>query len=214
MFQEKEKEEYKKITAPPELKDKIISSFQENNDMETAGNAVSNPVTERMRGIFKFGRWEQYRKVAVVCASCMILLIGVFYIQRANHQTSSRPNVVLYLYGTQVTKEPIEISTPTVAVAASYERASHDMKILLDIEVVENTRITVTYGIIEVIDKETEQVIESGNSLEIKENQSICWCMIPNEEDSLEMTLEQNGNQQVYGLSFDEEKQSYTLYKK
>ncbi|MBQ4523985.1 MAG: hypothetical protein IJA10_13695 [Lachnospiraceae bacterium] len=214
MFQEKEKEEYKKITAPPELKDKIISSFQENNDMETAGNAVSNPVTERMRGKFPFGRWEQYRKVAVVCASCMILLIGVFCIQRANHQTSSQPNAVLYLYGTQVTKEPIEISTPTVAVAALYERSSPDMKIPLDIEVVENTRITVTYGTIEVIDKETEQVIESGNPLEIKENQSICWCMIPNEEDSPEMTLEQNGNQQVYGLSFDEEKQSYTLYKK
>ena len=87
MFQEKEKEEYKKITAPPELKDKIISSFQENNDFETAGNAVSKPATERMRGKFPFGRWKQYRNVAVVCASCMILLIGVFFLQRENHQT-------------------------------------------------------------------------------------------------------------------------------
>lgn len=214
MFLEKEKEEYKKITAPPELKDKIISSFQENNDMKTAGNAVSKPATERLRGKFSFGRWEQYRKEAVVCASCMILLIGVFFLQRANHQTSSQPNAVLYLDGTQVTKEPVEIAAPTVAVAALYERSSPDMKIPLDIEVVKNTRITVTYGTVEVIDKETEQVIESGNPLEIKENQSICWCMIPNEEESFEMMIEQNGNQQVYGLSFDKEKQSYTLYKK
>ena len=214
MFQEKEKEEYKKITAPPELKDKIISSFQENNDFETVGNAVSNPATERMRGKFPFGRWKQYQNVAVVCASCMILLIGVFFLQRENHQTSSQPNAVLYLHGTQVTKEPVEISTSTVAVAALYERSSPDMMIPMDIEVGGNIRISVSYGTIEVMDKETEQVIERGNTLELKENQSIRWCMIPNEEESYEMMVEQNGNQQVYGLSFDKEKQSYTLYKK
>ena len=84
----------------------------------------------------------------------------------------------------------------------------------MDIEVGGNIRISVSYGTIEVMDKETEQVIERGNTLELKENQSIRWCMIPNEEESYEMMVEQNGNQQVYGLSFDEEKQSYTLYKK
>ena len=144
----------------------------------------------------------------------MILLIGVFFLQRENHQTSNQPNAVLYLHGTQVTKEPVEISTPTVAVAALYERSSPDMMIPMDIEVGGNIRISVSYGTIEVVDKETEQVIERGNPLEIKENQSIRWCMIPNEDESYEMMVEQNGNQQVYGLSFDEEKQSYTLYKK
>ena len=104
--------------------------FQENNDFETAGNAVSKPATERMRGKFSFGRWEQYRKEAVVCASCMILLIGVFFLQRANHQTSSQPNAVLYLDGMQVTKAVI-LMVLLALIARSFMRADlpPDMKV-------------------------------------------------------------------------------------
>lgn len=237
MFQEKEKAEYKKITAPDGLKDRILSSYtvdcsavgfrndkkeleiSPNETLENAAGGFQNDKEELREERKKKNRKLKtlFPKTAAVVAAAFVLGVGVYFGGTMFPRSSTKNNAVLFLYGNPVGTEPLTTRTEEnepVAVRMSARSGSKDLVLPLEINTEEKIRLSVSKGTIELFDPENENVSEWGTCLNQKGNCTLRWHVMPEKEEVLELKVEENGNLQVYLLSFDEEKQCYVLYQK
>lgn len=210
MFREKEKEAYRKIVAPPELKDKIIASFQEESEANREESISLNVNLERKKGGFKW--LLQPKMVATVCSVCIVFVLSILFIKSVPKENTNTTNVALYLYGTKLTNAPMEITTSNLEVASVYQRSNPDMEIPLDIKTEKKVEIMVSSGTLEIVKEGNDQNTECKDTLILNGNQSVCWRLMPNKEENSTLTIRNDENEQCYILSYDEKKECFILY--
>lgn len=204
MFDEKAIESYKQVTAPPELKNRVMKSYQ-------TGHAKSNNI-------------RLYRSLSLV-AACLVLVFAVSVF--AGRDGGRIP---VTMNGTTISETPMAISTvgPMTALAdgsedtgimtASFGRAMQpQVSIPLVVECTSETKIAVSDGEMQVFDVNTGELLFAGSEY-IAEGTVSLWWNVEAEESAEEgapyLHMTAKGKTQTLQLQYEETDGVWMIYQK
>lgn len=184
---------YKQITAPDELKEKVMAS------------CLVDKASEKRNF---FGTVRMYATLA----ACFVLVIVFSVFAVGNFGDLS-----ISVYGKTLTSESVVLSDSEIApLAYSVEpRAIGRTSVPVEIEVSSETEISVSGGQMKVCDAKTEEELYSGTEFTAKGNVLIHWIVDADEAAKhFEMTVNGRKKGYVILLDFDENAKQWTICRK
>lgn len=178
MFDKKEIEAYKSITAPDELRERVFSTAVKDN-------------SEAKRII-------QHRIGAA--AAGLIILVGLpVYMLRS----SAKPEILLF--GDPLTADGIAIIEESAVPAEASARSTPTFSVRLELELKCKTEISVTEGIMTVTDPETCELLYTGTEFTAESDMfTVNWSTdVPDDSTTYYMTLKDGINNSEVILSYD-----------
>lgn len=178
MFEKREIEAYKSITAPDELRERVLSA-----DYSVARRSIQHKIG-----------------ALVAMAACMILIVGLpMYVLRS----SAKPEILLH--GEPLTADGIAIIEESAVPAEASARSTPTFSVQLELELKCETEISVTEGIITVTDPETLERLYTGTEFTSDSDViTINWSTeVPGDSTTYYMTLKDGINNSEIILSYD-----------
>ncbi len=204
MFDEKAIESYKQVTAPPELKNRVMKSYQ-------TGHAKSNNI-------------RLYKSLSLV-AACLVLVFAVSVF--AGRDGGRIP---VTMNGTTISETPMAISMagPMTALAdgsedtgimtASFGRAMQpQVSIPLVLECTSETKIAVSDGEMQVFDVNTGELLFAGSEYIAEGTVSLQWNVEAGEsaeEGAPYLYMTAKGKTQTLQLQYEETDGVWMIYQK
>lgn len=190
MFDKKTVDAYKQITAPDELKEKVMAA------------CFVDKAPEKRNF---FGTMRMYATLA----ACFVLVIvfSVFAVGNFGDLSVS-------VYGKTLTFEPMVLSNSEIEpIAYSAEpRALCRTSVPVEIEVSGETEISVSDGMMKVCAAETEEELYSGTEFTAEENVLIYWTVDADEAAThFEMAINGRKKSYVLLLDFDENTKQWAI---
>lgn len=181
MFDKKEIEAYKSITAPDELRERVFST-------------AANNIFESKRTI--------QRKIGAVAAAAagLIILVGLpVYMLRS----SAKPEILLF--GDPLTADGIAIIEESAVSAEASARSTPTFSVRLELELKCKTEISVTDGTMTVTDPETCELLYTGTEFTAESDVfTVNWSTdVPDDSTTYYMTLKDGINNSEVIMSYD-----------
>ncbi len=183
MFDERKIKAYKNITAPDELRERILNA----------------PQTSENSGLHKHSITHKVCRLAATAAGLMLVVgLPIFMLNK-----DSAPEVSFN--GQQLTAEKISVSGINFGASVASTRSCATAEIPLELDIDRPTEISLTGGIMKILQPDTDSSLYNGINYTTDCDVSIQWSI-----DALEtsqkycMTLDDNKNTFEITLSFDE----------
>lgn len=184
MFDNKEIEAYRKISAPADLREKVLSSCTE--EMKPARN-VSRMI----------------RTVSTL-AACLILVI-CFSVMALGHFSETE----IFISGEMLTHENEKTLSASVT-PATYEvrTLSPTVEVPITLTTKGNAKISVSNGVLCVLNRENGEVlatVSSGTVYETAKDAAFVWVVSADtEQKNFEMTVKRLFNTEIIKLTYEE----------
>lgn len=177
MFDEKEIKAYQSISAPDELRERVLS---------VGNSSARRNIQHRVRAF-------------AAMAAGLILLVGLpVYVLR----NISEPEILLR--GELLTADVISIVDESAVPAEASARSTPTFSVPLELELKRETEISVTEGVMRVTDPETGELLYTGTEFTSKGNVIVNWStVVPDEKHTYYMTLKDGINSSEVILSYD-----------
>lgn len=190
MFDKKVVDAYQNIKAPDELKEKILSS------------CTDAKAPERRS-------WMKNMRLLSSLAACLFLAVvfSVFAMHGSGETSVS-------VRGRALASEPVELSELNISPAlySAEPRAFYEAKVPVEVKVTGKTRISVSDGVMQVCDADTEEVLYTGCEFTTEEDILIQWIVNSGmETERFEMQIESRKTNFVLVLSYDEDTGRWTI---
>lgn len=194
MFDKKIVDAYKEISAPEELKERVMSS------------CLDEKTSER-------GSFSRNLRMYATLAACFVLIVAFSVFAVGNFGDLS-----VSVYGKTLTSEPMALSEPDTAPIAysAGPRMVRRMTVPLELEVDSETEISVSGGVMRVCDAVTEEELYSGTGEYTASADLIVYWTVDADEEETHFEMAVNGRKKSYVLllDYDEEAELWTICRK
>ncbi len=194
MFDSKEIEAYRAISAPADLRQKVLSS-----------------CTEEMKPARNFSR--MIRTVSTL-AACLVLVTCFSVMALGNFFEAN-----VFVSGEMVTSEEMQLLfTEDVTPLSLDARAFSHLEVPMTLEMRGKAEITVSDGILLILDDMTDEVLANvlpGTAYKTGKNITGIWTVVSAdaEQKSFEMTIKSLFNTEVITLTYEETTGEWVIFK-
>lgn len=154
MFDKKDIDSYRSISAPNELRERVMTYFKEESNAKTAKKY-------RIPEIYKFS--------AMAVCMLLVLVIGILFYSNNNSKLS------VWVNGEKLTSEAITISSSDDGIAPANARAMLGFDIPIEFDIKRQTEISVSGGMMQVFDEETGELIALETTFFTDKSVKIVW---------------------------------------
>ncbi len=192
MFDSKEIEAYRAISAPADLRQKVLSS-----------------CTEEMKPARNFSR--MIRTVSTL-AACLVLVTCFSVMALGNFFEADA-----FISGEMITEEATVFAEEEAMPLSLDARTLSHVDVPMTLEMRGKTEITVSDGVLLILDDTTDEVLEtvsSGTAYKTDKTTALIWTISADaEQKSFEMTIKSLFNTEVITLTYEETLGEWLIFK-